>query len=295
MVHAQPGIFAQGTRSHYLCEFDARDGVTADALLGAVQRLREPSVTAGGANIVVAFGPDLWRGLRPGAAPDALRSFPTLEGAPSTPHDVFLWVHGTGPDVLLDMARAAVGVLAPVAELVTDLPGFVYRDSRDITGFIDGTENPPVEEAFAVALVEDGPGIGGSFVLAQRWRHDLAAFHALSEDDQELVIGRTKRESIELDDDVKPLDAHIARVVIEDDGGELEIYRRSVPYGTVREHGLFFLAFSADPTRFDRMLARMFGTADGIHDRLTRFTQPQSGAYYFAPSLADLDGAMGGP
>ena len=109
--------------------------------------------------------------------------------------------------------------------------------------------------------------------------------------EQEGTIGRTKPDSIELDD--KPPTAHIARVVIEEDGEELEIYRRSTPYGTVGEHGLYFLAFSADPSRFDKMLARMFGTSgDGVHDHLTDFTRPVSGAYYFAPSLDALDGIL---
>ena len=128
-------------------------------------------------------------------------------------------------------------------------------------------------------------------MLAQRWRHDLGAFDALDVAEQESIIGRTKVDSIELDD--KPETAHISRVVIEVDGEELEIYRRSVPYGSVSEHGLFFLAFSADPSRFDRMLGRMFGVEDGIRDRLTEFSTPQSGAYYFAPSLEDLGAALG--
>lgn len=295
MAIPQPGIFAQGTRAHYVCEFDLRPGVAPDAVVDALQRLRQPSVTAGGVNIVVAFGPALWRQVRGATAPSALAAFPDdLPGAPATPHDVLVWVHGTGPDVLFDVVRGIDALLSPVADLVTDVPGFVYRDSRDLSGFVDGTENPGVEAAFAVAIVPDGPGAGGSFVLAQRWRHDLAVLHALEETDQERVIGRTKRDSVELDDDVKPTDAHIARVVIDDDDGEeLEIYRRSVPYGTVREHGLFFLAFSADPTRFDRMLARMFGTADGVRDRILDFSTPLSGAYYFAPALADLEDALG--
>jgi putative iron-dependent peroxidase len=122
-----------------------------------------------------------------------------------------------------------------------------------------------------------------------RWVHNLEAFGRLSVEDQERVIGRTKLDSVELDDEAKPATAHIARVTIEEGGEELELYRRSVPYGTVAEHGLFFVAFAADPSRFDKMLARMFGTTDDRqHDRLTDFTRPVSGAYYFAPSLETL-------
>jgi putative iron-dependent peroxidase len=199
-------------------------------------------------------------------------------------------MHGTGPDLALDAARAVTDCLSPVGVLALEQPGFVYRDSRDLTGFIDGTANPPVLEAPSVALVPgDQPGSGGAFALTMRWVHNLEAFGQLPIHDQERVIGRTKPDSIELDDEAKPATAHIARVTIEENGEELQLYRRSVPYGTVAEHGLFFVAFAADPSRFDKMLARMFGTTDdGPHDRLTDFTRPVSAAYYFAPSLETL-------
>jgi putative iron-dependent peroxidase len=293
MVRPQPGIFAQGTRSHYHLEFDLVAGASIDAVRHALGGLREPSVTAGGANLVVGFGADLWRRLAPADAPAELTPFTAIDGdgrhAPATQHDLWVWLHGTGDDVELDLARAVVAALAPVAVLAAEQPCFVYRDSRDLTGFVDGTQNPPVEDAVDVALVPDGHrGAGGAFVLAQQWVHDLGAFHAQSLDAQEATIGRTKADSVELDD--KPPTAHIARVVIEEDGEELEIYRRSTPYGRVGELGLFFVAFSADPSRFTKMLARMFGTSgDGLHDHLTDFSRPVSGAYYFAPSLDAFD------
>lgn len=296
MARPQPGIFAQGTRSHYHLEFDLRAGVADDAVVSTLGGLREPSVTAGGSNIVVGFGPALWRRLRPADAPAVLADFEAIEGAgrraPATQHDLWVWTHGTGEDVELDVARAVVIALTPAFTLAAEQPCFMYRDSRDLTGFIDGTENPPVEEAFDVALVPDGePGAGGAFVLAQKWVHDLARFHAQSRTEQEGTIGRTKPDSVELDD--KPDTAHIARVVIEEDGEELELYRRSTPYGRVGELGLYFLAFSADPSRFTKMLRRMFGVSgDGLHDHLTDFTTPVSGAHYFAPSLDALDGIL---
>jgi len=290
--HAQPGIFAQGTRSHVHLEFDLRPGWGDAELRAAVAGLREPTVTAGGSNMVVGFGPDAWRRLAPDDAPAALAPFAAIEGdgrrAPATQHDVWVWSHGTGEDVELDAARAVAAALGPVAALAAEQACFAYHDSRDLTGFVDGTENPRVHEAFDVAVVPEGPGAGGAHVLTMRWVHDLTAFHALSLTDQEAVIGRTKSDSVELDD--KPDSAHIARVVIEEDGEELEIYRRSTPFGTVREHGLYFVAFSADPSRFTKMLARMFGTSgDRVHDRLTDFSRPVSGSLYFAPSLEALD------
>ncbi len=295
MPTPQPGIFAQGTRSHRHLEFDAKHGFEAGDIVHALRTLRQPSVTAGGANIVVGFRPSLWRRFDP--RNDAIAEFelPEIEGLAHAPHDIWVWTHGTGEDVMLDVARAVAATLAPVATLRTDLAGFVYHDGRDLTGFIDGTENPPVEEANEVAVVPAGrPGAGGSFAITQRWVHDLAAFHALSVDDQQRVFGRTKPESIELDDDAKPPNAHIARVVIEEDGAELEIYRRSVPYGRVDELGLYFVAFSADPTRFGKMLRRMFGASgDGVHDRLTDFSRPVSGATYFVPSVESLGEVLG--
>ena len=296
MARPQPGIFAQGTRSHYHLEFDLRPGATDEAVVQTLHGLREPPVTAGGSNIVVGFGADLWRRLHPDDAPADLAPFAAIEGdgrgAPATQHDLWVWTHGTGEDVELDVARAVAAGLAPVATLAAEQPCFVYRDSRDLTGFIDGTENPPVEEAFEVALVPDGePGAGGAFVLAQKWVHDLDRFHAQKREEQEDTIGRTKPDSVELDD--KAPTAHIARVVIEEDGEELELYRRSTPYGRVGELGLYFLAFSADPSRFTKMLHRMFGVSgDGLHDHLTDFTRPVSGSFYFAPSLDALDGIL---
>jgi porphyrinogen peroxidase len=295
MPTAQPGIFAQGTRSHRHLEFDANAGVEPAEVLDAMRGLRQPSVTAGGANIVVGFRPSLWNRLRPSTAGIDDFELPPLDGLARTQHDVWVWTHGTGEDIMLDVARAVAALLAPVASLQTDLAGFVYHDGRDLTGFIDGTENPPVEEANAVAVVPEGqPGAGGSFAITQRWIHDLAKFHALSDEDQQRVFGRTKVDSVELDGTAKPATAHIARVVIEEDGQELEIYRRSVPYGRVAELGLYFVAFSADHTRFEKMLRRMFGQAgDALHDHLTDYTRPVSGSAYFVPSIEAMGDVFG--
>ena len=188
---------------------------------------------------------------------------------------------------VFEHARAAAGAIEEVAVLATDRPAFVHRDSRDLTGFIDGTANPSTLEAPAAALVPEGPGAAGSHVLVMRWVHDLRAFEAQPIADQERVFGRTKWDSVEMEPGVKPATAHIARVEIEDEAGvELPIYRRSVPYGTVEEAGLYFVAFSADRARLDRMLGRMFGLeADGIHDHLLDFSRPVTGAVYFAPAL----------
>jgi putative iron-dependent peroxidase len=297
MNAAQPGIFAQGARNHYHLEFDLRPDLPTEAITEALARFREPHVTAGGANVVIGFGPDLWRRLAPGHPPGLLQAFAPINGAngknlPATQHDLWVWIHGVGPDLELDMARAIVRFLNGVADLAQEQPCFVYRDSRDLTGFIDGTENPTVDEAIDVALIPDGqPGARGSYAMTIKFVHDLAAFHVLPDPEEEAVFGRTKEMSIELND--KPDTAHIARVVIEEDGEELEIWRRSVPWGTVAQAGLYFVSFSADPTRFNKMLARMYGLTDGIADRLLDFTTPVSGSYYFVPGLDELGAVMG--
>ena len=295
----QFGIFAQGTNAHAFMEWDLRPDVDLVPAASVLGRLRGPRVAAGGVNLVLAFGPDLWRALAPLDVPDGLAPFqpigpPGGHRAPARQHDLWLWINGSSQDVVFEHSRAAARAIETVATLASEQVAFVHRDSRDLTGFIDGTANPSLVDAPNVALIPDGQaGAGGSHVLAMRWVHDLTAFEALPMADQERVIGRRKADSGELPEDDKPSTAHIARVEIEDDAGvELPIYRRSVPYGTVAEHGLYFVAFSADRSRFDTMLGRMFGVAgDGEHDRLTDFSRPVAGAYYFAPSLdmlADL-------
>ncbi len=296
MTFPQFGIFAQGTVAHEFLEFDLLPDVDLAAVGDALLELRVPAVSAGGVNLVLGFGADLWRALAPDEAPADLGPFRPLGApgghrAPAEQHDLWLWLNGSSRDVVFEHARAAASTLERVLTVATDQPAFVHRDSRDLTGFIDGTANPMLLEAPQAALVPEGrPGAGGSHVLAMRWVHDLVAFEALTIEEQENVFGRTKLDSIEFVGSRLPPTAHIARVQIDDPSGEeVQIYRRSVPYGTTREHGLLFVAFGADRDRFDRMLARMFGpNDDGLHDRLTDFSRPVSGAYYFAPSLTLL-------
>jgi putative iron-dependent peroxidase len=296
----QFGIFAQGTHVHHFLEFDLKPGVAPADVAGAFRLLRTPDVSAGGVNLVIAFGRDAWGNVAPSTAPDELGPFEPIHGkdnrsAPATQHDAWLWISGAEPDVTWQAARAAVLAVADAADLATEQQGFTYRGGRDITGFIDGTANPQVRRAADVALVPFGhAGEGGSHLLAMRWVHDLVAFNLLTVEEQERVFGRTKADSVELSDTEKPPNAHIARVEITEAGHELEIFRRSVPYGSAVEHGLYFVAFSAKRSRFDRMLARMFGTTgDGMRDHLTDFTRPVTGAYYFAPSLNALNEVTG--
>lgn len=300
MITPQNGIFAQGTHAHYFLELDIRPGIPAWRALTSFRLLRAPDVSAGGVNFVVAFGPDFWLSICGSQVPAGLAPFQEIHGAsgkhvPAGQHDAWIWINGSAPDVAFDHARAAWLNVRDVAVLASETPAFVYRDSRDLTGFIDGTANPDPLDAPSVALIPPGlPGEGGSHVIAMRWVHDLDAFHSLEVSEQERVFGRTKIDSVELVENQRHPSGHLSRVQLMDGETELEIYRRSVPYGTVAEHGLYFVGFSADRTRFDRMLGRIFGAAeDGLHDRLTEFSRPVSGAYYFAPSLTTLRDLQG--
>jgi len=291
----QFGIFAQGTVAHEFIEFDIRPDVDEAYAGRLISQLEQPAVSAGGVNLVVAFGPDLWARIAPDELPAGLGPFREVlgldgRGVPATQHDVFVWINGSSSDVVFEHSRAAVTAIADVATVATEQACFVHRDSRDLTGFIDGTKNPEMLEAPLAALVPPGePGSGGGDVLVMRWIHDLERFEALPQAEQEKVFGRTKIDSVEFPEDEKPASAHIARVeILDEHGDELPIYRRSVPYGTMAAHGLYFVAFAADRTRFDRMLGRMFGLADGQRDRLTDFSRPVTGAVYFAPPLALL-------
>src|SRR5258707_9577037 len=194
----QFGIFAQGTSAHEFIEFDIRADVGLPGVLRALGALRAPAVSAGGGTLVVGFGPGLWRAVAPAEAPTDLGPFQPLGSmgghhAPATQHDFWLWISGSTRDVVFEHARAAALAVADVAEIASDHPAFVHRDSRDLTGFIDGSANPSPLEAPAAALIPDElAGGGGSHVLFMRWVHDLDRFEALPVEDQERVIGRSK-------------------------------------------------------------------------------------------------------
>ena len=294
MAGPQPGIFIEGNRHHTFLEYAARAAAGDDGIKAAVaDSLKEAGEET--THTVVAFGPDLWTRLAPGAVPDGLASFAPIEGldgksAPSTQRDLFYWIQGAGVDDVFDRMRAVDRAVRPVADLELEQAGFVYRDSRDLTGFVDGTANPKDDARFEAALVPDGaPGAGGAFVLSQRWVHDLDAFNALPMAEQERVIGRTKPDSIELEGDAMPADSHVSRTDLKVDAVAMKIWRRSVPFGSAAEMGLYFLAFACDLVRFDVQLQSMFGaTGDGVRDRLTDFSRPVTGSYWFAPPADDL-------
>lgn len=294
-VTAQTGIFALGTPEHCYLELDMAPGASAVELIRAVAALSGPLSTTGGANLVAGFRPELWAEAAPADAPaDAASWTEDLAGPdgftmPASQHDVWVWIAGGNRTSVFDNTRTVLEELAPVAHVAGEVTGWLYRHDRDLTGFIDGTENPPLLTAPAVAAVPAGaPGAGASIVLYQLWRHDTGAWEALSQSEQELAMGRTKADSVELAAEHMPPSAHVARTQLSRDGEELEIFRRNVAYGGVTDHGTAFVGFAQDQWRLSEMLRRMAGVGDGIRCALTRYLTPLTGAYYTVPTVEAL-------
>jgi putative iron-dependent peroxidase len=290
MYTPQAGIFALGTSSHAYLEFDLLDAKKSRELASTIAAIREPRTTTGGVNFVIGFRPELWRTIVPDDAPPAVEGFNQpihgIEGfeMPATQHDALVWLSGSAYDVIFDMARSVVRDLAPLASLGEETSSWPYRHDRDLTGFIDGSENPTLLDAPADALLPEGvPGAAGSVLLLQKWKHKTTEWEALPVHQQELIMGRTKPDSIELEN--KPSDSHVARTDQDDFGN---IFRRNMPYGNIEDHGTVFVGFSADQKRLSRMLESMAGLVNGTRDALTRYTQPLTGSYYFVPSVESL-------
>jgi putative iron-dependent peroxidase len=290
MSTPQSGIFALGTAAHAYLELDARRPGAARNLVGAVASLREPRTTMGGVNLLAGFRPELWREVVPADAPTEVESFdrdlvgPDGYRMPATQRDAVLWLSGSAYDVVFDAAREAIGALEAVATIAEETSSWPYRHDRDLTGFVDGTENPTLIDAPEIALIPEGSaGAGGTVLLLQKWSHDATAWESLPVAHQERVIGRTKDESVELDK--KAPDSHVGRTDQDRFG---KIFRRNMPYGTVTDHGTMFVGFSAEQRRLTTMLESMGGLIDGVRDALTRYTRPITGAYYFVPSTESL-------
>jgi putative iron-dependent peroxidase len=292
----QSGIFALGTASHAYLELDGRDRAAAPGLVSALASLREPRTTMGGVNLVVGFRPELWRELVPNDAPAEVEGFNhELVGSdgfvmPTTQHDAVLWLSGSAYDVIFEVARETMAALSGIASVAEETTSWPYRHDRDLTGFIDGTENPSLFDAPDVALIPDGsPGAGGTILLLQKWSHNASAWESLPVPRQERVMGRMKTDSVELED--QSAESHVTRTNQDQFG---QIFRRNMPYGTVTDHGTMFVGFSAEQHRLKSMLESMAGLADGVRDALTLYTRPLTGAYYFVPSTSSLRRLSGG-
>ena len=291
----QPGIFALGTPEHCYLELDLEPGQTGEQLVRAVAGLTGPLSSVGGVNVVVGFRPELWAEVSPADAPaDAASWTEDVVGAggyrmPATQHDAWVWIAGGDRTAVFDNARQVLAALAGVAAVGREVTGWLYRHDRDLTGFVDGTENPSLLTAAEVAAVPAGePGAGASIVLFQVWRHDTAAWESIGEYGQERMMGRTKPDSIEIPDDEQLPNAHVVRTTVEVDGEEKQIFRRNVAYGGVTDHGTAFVGFARDQWRMAEMLRRMAGATDGVRDGLTGYLTPLTGAYYTCPAMDAL-------
>ena len=297
MYTPQAGIFALGTSSHSYLEFDLLDSKKCKEFASTIAAIREPRTTTGGVNFVIGFRPELWSNIAPADAPLGVEGFnKNIQGTegfvmPSTQHDALVWLSGSAYDVIFDMARSVMRDLAGQASLGEETSSWPYRHDHDLTGFIDGSENPTLLDAPTAALLPEGvPGAAGTVMLLQKWKHKVAEWEALPIDQQERIMGRTKLDSIELEK--KPSDSHVARTDQDEFGN---IFRRNMPYGSVDSHGTMFVGFSADQKRLSRMLDSMAGIITGTRDALTRFTRPLSGSYYFVPSVESLRRLRGTP
>ena len=303
MPTPQPAILDRDMGQHqWFVHLSRIDGANLGVIKSAVQKLRRDSADQG-INLVIGLGPTLLADLT-NDIPNDFQPYVTITSidgsgreAKGTQEELLIWMNSPRKDQVWktqwDARQALKGHMKVARETMT----FIYGDSLDMSGFTDGTGNPvPAERDREVAIVPDGqPGAGGTFIIAQRWVHDLEAFNELPLEEQEKVFGRTKAKSERLE--VQPASSHLAHVELREgktaDATKAkrdEMTRRSTPYafhdGTV---GLYFLAFCKSQAPFRERMRAMYGVDGQPRDRLTAYSNPASGAYYFAPSTEALD------
>lgn len=252
-----------------------------------------------GLSCVVGLGSELWDRLFGEPRPASLHPFEELVGdrhtAVATPGDLLFHIRAQRVDLCFELAQRLTERLLAYTKVVDEVHGFRSFDERDMLGFVDGTENPEGQAAHAAVLIgdEDPQFAGGSYVVVQKYLHDLATWDALAVEEQERVIGRTKLSDLELPDDVKPVNSHVAlTTIVDDDGEEHQIMRFNMPFGTVgaREFGTYFIGYAADPEVIEQMLRNMFsGDPPGNYDRILDFSTAVTGNLFFVPNVEFLD------
>jgi putative iron-dependent peroxidase len=253
----------------------------------------------GSLTCVVGIGSDFWDRVRPAERPAALHPFVPLQGevhsAPATAGDVLFHIKAARADLCFELGRQIVTALGGAATVVDEVSGFRYFDARDLLGFVDGTENPTGPDAGSAALIgeQDPAFAGGSYVIVQKYLHDLTAWAALSTAEQEQVIGRTKLENVELDDAAQPTNSHVSlNTLVDADGTEREILRDNMPFGSLAagEFGTYFIGYAKDPAVTEEMLRHMFlGDPPGNSDRILDFSTAVTGTLFFVPSRNVLE------
>jgi putative iron-dependent peroxidase len=247
---------------------------------------------------VMGFGSEAWDRLFGQPRPAELHSFRELRAgarhAVSTPGDMLFHIRAQRMDLCFELATQIMARIADAASPVDEVHGFRYFDARDLIGFVDGTENPEGDAAMEATIVgeEDAAFAGSSYVIVQKYLHDLEAWNALSTEAQELIIGRRKLSDVELDDSIKPTSAHSALTVIVDNGKEIKILRDNMPFGQASkgEFGTYFIGYSRSPRTIEQMLENMFvGRPPGNYDRLLDFSRAVTGNLFFVPSATFLE------
>jgi porphyrinogen peroxidase len=248
---------------------------------------------------VVGVGSHAWDRLFAGPRPAQLHPFRELAGARhlavATSGDLLMHIRHDRMDLCFEFATQVTGRLAGAATVVDEVHGFRFFDERDLLGFVDGTENPVGVAASTAAVIgESDPAFaGGSYVIVQKYLHDMTSWNALSTEDQEKAIGRAKLSDIEMADDVKPVNSHVAlNTIVDDDGEERQILRANMPFGELgrAEFGTYYIAYAATPSVTEQMLVNMFiGNPPGNTDRILDFSTAVTGGLFFAPSADFLD------
>jgi len=305
MATPQPSVLNRNMGQHqWYVHLSRMDGADMGAIKAAISQLRA-DCAAKNINLVVGFGPSLLADLTDDVPSDfqPYETFQSIDGsgkeAKGTQEELLFWLNSEKKDEVWKAQWDAREVLKGHMRVARETMTFIYGDSLDLSGFIDGTGNPEPERDVEVAIVPDGEsGAGGSFIIAQRWVHDLEAFNLLPVEEQEKVFGRTKADSTRLK--VQPPTSHLSHVELRegktgDDGTPKrdEISRRSTPYafhdGTV---GLYFMAFCKSQAPLRERMRAMYGMDGQVRDRLTSYSNPASGSFYFAPSVETLDAAL---
>lgn len=256
----------------------------------------------GGLTCVVGFGSDAWDKLFGSPRPAELHPFQEIRSAGrhavSTPGDILFHIRAKRMDLCFELATQIMDRLGDAVSVADEVQGFRYFEDRDVLGFVDGTENPRGDSASEAAIVgnEDPAFVGGSYVIVQKYLHNMKAWDALSTEAQERIIGRKKLSDIELSDAEKPPSAHNALTVIEENGKEIKILRDNMPFGRpgYGEFGTYFIGYSRTPRITEKMLQNMFvGNPPGNYDRILDFSTAVTGSLFFVPSATFLDSVGG--
>jgi putative iron-dependent peroxidase len=272
--------------------------------LSALLRAVEFRDLEAGLSCVLGIGSDAWDRLFGAPRPAELHPFREIRSgarhAVSTPGDLLFHIRAKRMDLCFEVAMQIMARIGDAVSTVDEVHSFRYFDDRDLLGFVDGTENPRGQAAIDAVLVgeEDAAFAGGSYVIVQKYLHDLDAWNALSTEAQERIIGRSKLSDIELDDAVKPTSAHSALTTIVEDGQEIKILRDNMPFGQAghAEFGTYFIGYSRSPRTIEQMLENMFvGRPPGNYDRILDFSRAVTGNLFFAPSTTFLEAITDDP